>query len=106
MLNRVILIGRVGKDVEKRVTTNNTSVVNLRLATTTKQKHSSGNLQEITTWHNVVCWGDDADYCCNNLRKGTMVLIEGNIEGIKYKTKEGIEFNTYQIKAEKINRII
>jgi len=105
MLNRVILIGRLGKDVEKRVTTNNTSVANLKLATTIKQKHSSGNFQEITTWHNVICWGSLADYSCENLRKGTMVLVEGTIEGTKYKSKEGIDVNTYQIKAENIKKM-
>jgi single-strand DNA-binding protein len=76
-LNRVMLIGRLGKDPEERSTTNGTRVSNFSLATDTFR---GNNAEKITEWHRIVVFGKVADICSQYLRKGQLVFIEGSLQ--------------------------
>ncbi len=80
MINKAILIGRLGADPEVRYTQGGTAVANLRVATTEVFNDQSGQRQERTQWHNVVVWGRQAETCGRYLSKGRLVYIEGRIQ--------------------------
>ncbi|UWX57343.1 single-stranded DNA-binding protein [Chlorobaculum sp. MV4-Y] len=79
-LNKVMLIGHLGNDPERRETASGQSVVNFTLATSEGFKDSSGNFQERTEWHRIVAWGKLADICSQYLKKGRQVYIEGRLQ--------------------------
>ncbi|NTW56614.1 MAG: single-stranded DNA-binding protein [Chlorobiaceae bacterium] len=79
-LNKVMLIGHLGSDPERRTTNSGQSVVNFTLATNENFKDSSGNLQERTEWHRIVVWGKLADICSQYLKKGRQVYLEGRLQ--------------------------
>jgi single-strand DNA-binding protein len=98
-LNKVMLIGRVGADFEKRVTQNGSAVVVLSVATTDHYKDKSGNKKEDTVWHRVVYWNNLADIAEKYLKKGSMVYVEGSITFKEYTTKEGEKKKSYEVKG-------
>jgi single-strand DNA-binding protein len=79
-LNKVMLIGHLGSDPERRTTNSGQSVVNFTLATNENFKDSSGNMQERTEWHRIVVWGKLAEICSQYLKKGRQVYIEGRLQ--------------------------
>ena len=79
-LNKVMLIGHLGNDPERRETASGQTVVNFTLATNENFKDSAGNLQERTEWHRIVVWGRLADICSQYLKKGRQVYLEGRIQ--------------------------
>jgi len=79
-LNKVMLIGHLGNDPERRETASGQAVVNFTLATSEGFKDSSGNFQERTEWHRIVVWGKLADICSQYLKKGRQVYIEGRLQ--------------------------
>lgn len=79
-LNKVMLIGHLGNDPERRETASGQVVVNFTLATSENFKDSSGNLQERTEWHRIVVWGRLADICSQYLKKGRQVYLEGRLQ--------------------------
>jgi single-strand DNA-binding protein len=79
-LNKVMLIGHLGNDPERRETASGQTVVNFTLATSEGFKDSSGNFQERTEWHRIVAWGKLADICSQYLKKGRQVYIEGRLQ--------------------------
>jgi single-strand DNA-binding protein len=79
-LNKVMLIGHLGNDPERRETASGQTVVNFTLATSEGFKDSSGNFQERTEWHRIVVWGKLADICSQYLKKGRQVYIEGRLQ--------------------------
>lgn len=79
-VNKVILVGRLGRDPEVRYTQSQTPFAKFSLATTEKFKDQSGELREKTEWHNCVVWGRQAEIAGQYLRKGKEVFIEGKIE--------------------------
>ncbi len=87
-VNKVFLIGNLGKDPEVRRLENGTTVANFPLATTEYYKDKSGNRQEQTEWHNIVVWRALAEVAEKYLRKGSMVFIEGKIRTRKWEDKE------------------
>jgi|TARA_R110000824_G_C15190344_1_gene674678 single-strand DNA-binding protein len=90
MLNKVTLIGRLGKDVELRQTQNGDSIANLSLATSKKWKDKkSGESQEKTEWHRIAMFGKLADIANNYLNKGSLVYIEGELQTRKWQDKDG-----------------
>jgi len=89
-LNRVTLIGNLGKDPELRSTPQGRSVTTLTLATTERYKDRNGNWQDITDWHRVVLWDRLAEVACEHLRKGSKVYIEGKLKTRNYEDKQGI----------------
>lgn len=87
-LNKIMLIGNLGKDCETRFTTGNTSVTNFTLATTHSYKDKSGNWKDETTWHNVVSFSL-SDYMKENLKKGKKFYVEGRLTKRDYTDKDG-----------------
>lgn len=88
-VNKVILVGRLGKDPETRFMTNGEAVTNATLATSETWKDKSGEKQEKTEWHNLVFYRRLAEIAGEYLKKGAQVYIEGRIQSRKYQTKEG-----------------
>lgn len=87
-VNRVILIGRLGKDPEVRSTPSGTSVAKFTLATDERYTDRNGDKQERTEWHNVVAWGKLGEICGQYLKKGKLVYIDGSIRTDSWDDKE------------------
>jgi single-strand DNA-binding protein len=98
-VNKVILLGRLGKDPETRTTPNGTVVTRFSLATSERRKDASGNWGEHTEWHNVVTFGKTAENVQKFLKKGREVFIEGKISTNKWQDKEGKDRYTTEIIA-------
>jgi single-strand DNA-binding protein len=88
MINKVILVGRLGKDPEIRSTPGGQTVAKFSLATDEKFTDRAGEKQERTEWHNIVAWGKLAEICGQYLRKGKLVYIEGSIRTDSWEDKE------------------
>ena len=88
MINKVILVGRLGKDPEIRSTPGGQTVAKFSLATDEKFTDKSGEKQERTEWHNIVAWARLAEICGQYLRKGSLVYIEGSIRTDSWDDKE------------------
>jgi single-strand DNA-binding protein len=88
MINKVILVGRLGKDPEIRSTPGGQTVAKFSLATDEKFTDRAGEKQERTEWHNIVAWGKLAEICGQFLRKGKLVYIEGSIRTDSWEDKE------------------
>jgi single-strand DNA-binding protein len=86
-LNRVMLIGNLGKDPELRYTTSGVAVATFSIATNESWKDQDGNQQERTEWHNIVAWKKLAEICAEWLKKGKKVYIEGRIQTRSYDDK-------------------
>jgi single-strand DNA-binding protein len=87
-VNRVILIGRLGKDPEIRSTPGGTSVAKFSIATDERFTDRSGEKQERTEWHNIAAWGKLGEICGQYLKKGKLVYIEGSIRTDSWDDKE------------------
>lgn len=79
-LNRVMLIGNLGKDPEVSYTASGIAVAKFSVATNERWKDESGNTQERTEWHNIVVWGKLAEVCGQYLKKGSKVFLEGRLQ--------------------------
>lgn len=99
-VNKVILVGRLGKDIDLRQTGAGSSIANMTLATDRRYKDGQGNAQTETEWHSVVFFGKTADVASQYLHKGSMVYIEGRLRTRKYKDKDGIDRYVTEIIAE------
>jgi single-strand DNA-binding protein len=86
-LNKVMLIGNLGKDPETRYTASGVAVATFTIATNESWKDQEGNLQERTEWHNIVAWRKLAEICGEWLKKGKKVYIEGRIQTRSYDDK-------------------
>ncbi|MGD1007657.1 MAG: single-stranded DNA-binding protein [Ignavibacteriaceae bacterium] len=100
-LNKIMLIGNLGKDAETRFTTNNVSVTNFTIATTNSYKGKDGNWMNETTWHNIVSF-NLSDYFKENLKKGKKFYVEGRLTKRDYTDKDGIKRYATDVVAEKI----
>ena len=89
-LNRVMLIGNLGKDPELRYTTSGVAIATFSLATNESWKDQDGNTQERTEWHNIVAWKKLAEICGEWLKKGKKVYIEGRIQTRSYDDKNTV----------------
>ena len=90
-VNKVILIGNLGRDPETRYTTGGDAVTNLNIATSEVWKDKAGEKQEKTEWHRVVLFGRQAEIAGEYLKKGRSVYIEGRLQTRKYTDKDGVE---------------
>ena len=88
MINKVILVGRLGKDPEIRSTPGGNTVAKFTVATDEKFTDREGNKQERTEWHNIAAWGKLGEICGQYLRKGKLVYIEGSIRTDSWDDKE------------------
>ena len=105
MLNKVILIGRLGRDPEVRYMPNGEAVCNFSVATSESWKDSNGQKQERTEWHNVTMYRKLAEIAGKYLTKGSQVYLEGKIQSRKYQGKDGIERTAYEIIANEMKML-
>ena len=96
-VNKVILIGRIGRDPEVRFMPNGEAVANFSIATSESWKDKSGQKQEKTEWHSITIYRKLAEIAGQYLKKGSQVYIEGKIQSRKYTGKDGIERTAYEI---------
>ncbi|MDX2494293.1 MAG: single-stranded DNA-binding protein [Desulfuromusa sp.] len=88
-VNKVILVGNLGKDPELRYTPSGTAVVTFSLATTERYNDRDGNKQSKTEWHNIVAWRQLAEICGKYLHKGKQIYVEGKIQNRSYDDRDG-----------------
>lgn len=96
-VNKVILIGRLGKDPECRFMTNDEAVTNCTLATDEQWKDKSGTKQNKTEWHNLIFYRRLAEIAGEYLKKGSQIYIEGKLQTRKWQSKEGHDRYTTEI---------
>jgi len=101
-VNKVILIGNLGKDPELKYTPSGKAVVNFSLATTEVGSSKDGNKQEYTEWHRIVAWGKLAETCGEYLSKGKSVYIEGALKTKSWQDKEGSTRWTTEVVARTV----
>jgi len=101
-VNKVILIGNLGKDPELKFTPSGVAVAKFSLATTERFKDSEGNMQEHTEWHNIVLWRRLAELANEYLKKGSPVYIEGRIKTRSWEDKDGQKKYITEIEARQM----
>jgi single-strand DNA-binding protein len=99
MVNKVLLIGRLGKDPEVRYIPDGTMVTSFSIATDESWKNKDGQKVQRTEWHRIEAWGKLAEICGNYLVKGKLVYIEGKIKTQAWEDKEGVKRYTTKIQA-------
>lgn len=104
-LNKVMLIGNLGKDPEVRYTTSGQAVASFSLATSEKFKNKSGEWEERTEWHNIVLWGRQGEIAGEYLAKGRTVFIEGRLQTRKWQDKDGRDRYTTEIVGERMQML-
>jgi single-strand DNA-binding protein len=102
MMNKVIIIGHVGKDPEVRSAPSGTAVCNFNVATSESFKDKAGVKQERTTWHMCVAWGRLAETIGKYVTKGMLIMVEGSIQNTQYEDKDGNKRFKSEIKAENV----
>ena len=101
-VNKVILVGNLGRDAELRYTPGGAAIAKFSLATTEKWTDKSGSLQERTEWHNIDLWGKQAETLNEYLRKGKQVYVEGRLQTDEYTDKEGIKRKTTRVRCDRV----
>jgi len=101
-VNRVFLIGHLGKEPELRTTQGGSSVCNLTLATDESYTGRDGNRVERTEWHRVTAFAKHAENCANYLHKGSLVFVEGSLQTRKWQDQSGQDRYTTEIKADRV----
>lgn len=101
-VNKVILIGRLGRDPELRHTKGGTAVANMSIATDDSFTDKEGNRQKTTEWHRIVMWDKTAENCVKYLNKGSQVYVEGKLQTRKWEDKDGQERTTTEIVARNV----
>jgi len=104
-VNKVIVLGNLGRDPELRHTPAGKAVCTLRVATNESWTDQSGERQERTEWHQIVVWGRSAENCNQYLRKGRSVFVEGRLQTRKWQDKEGQDRWTTEIVADRVQFI-
>jgi single-strand DNA-binding protein len=98
-VNKVILIGNLGRDPELRYTQSGQAVANFTLATTETWNKREGGREERTEWHRIVAWGRTAELCAQYLSKGRTVYVEGRLQTREWENREGQKQKTTEIVA-------
>ena len=104
-VNKVILLGNLGRDPETRYTTGGSAVTNLNIATSEQWKDKNGEKQERTEWHRVVLFDRLAEIAGEYLKKGRSVYIEGRLQTRKYTDKDGVEKYSTEVVADRMQLI-
>jgi len=104
-VNKVILVGRVGKDPETRYMSNGDAATNLSLATTENWKDKSGERQEKTEWHNIATFRRLAEIAGEYLKKGSLIYVEGKLATRKWQDKEGNDRYTTEVIAHELKML-
>ena len=96
-VNKVILLGNLGRDPELRYTQSGQAVTNFSLATTDRFSNRSGEREERTEWHRIVAWARTAELCAQYLAKGRTVYIEGRLQTREWEDKDGQKRRTTEV---------
>jgi single-strand DNA-binding protein len=104
-INKVILVGHLGKDPEVRAISTDRKVANFSLATTESYKNKSGERVDQTEWHNIVFYGPIADVIERYLKKGSQIYVEGKIRSRSYDDKDGIKRYVTEIIGDSMNML-
>jgi len=104
-VNKVILIGRLGKDPELKYTPSGVPVAKFSLATDESFKDRNGELQQRTEWHNIVAWQKLAEICGEYLTKGKLVYIEGRIQSRQWEDQQRVKHTAYDIVASRMQML-
>ena len=102
MLNRVMLIGRLGRDPELRYTQNGSPVASLRIATDESYTDKDGQRVDRTEWHSVVVFQRSAENCNQYLRKGSLVYVEGKLTTRKWQDQNGQDRYSTEVRADRV----
>lgn len=100
MINRIVLIGRLGADPELRYTQQGTAVISFDIAVNRQYKGSDGNRE--ADWISIVAWRQLAELCAQYLKKGSQVAIEGRLQTRSYDNKDGQRVKVYEVVAENV----
>lgn len=101
-VNKVILIGRLGKDVELRYANNGKAVANFSMAMGEQWTDRDGKKQEKTEWANIVCWDKQAENCSKYIFKGSQVYVEGKLQTRSYDDKSGTKRYVTEVVAQQV----
>lgn len=101
-VNKVILVGNLGRDPELRYTQGGQAVANFSLATSESFNKKDGTRDERTEWHRIVVWGRSAENCSQYLSKGRTVYIEGRLQTREWENKEGQKQRTTEVVAQTV----
>ena len=101
-VNKVILVGNLGRDAELRYTPGGAAVATLNLATTEVWNDKGGQRQEKTEWHRIVLWGKQAESLQEYLTKGKQIYVEGRLQTRQWDDKDGNKRYTTEIKADRV----
>ncbi len=104
-VNKVILLGRLGRDPEIRYTADGTPVATFTMATTETRKNKDGTKNERTEWHRIVAWRKLGEIAGEYLKKGKLVYIEGSIQSREFEGRDGTKRRTYEIVASSMKMI-
>jgi single-strand DNA-binding protein len=98
-VNKVILVGRLGRDPEIRYTSGGQAVANFSIATDESYKDRNGERQKRTEWHKIVAWRKQAEFAQQYLKKGALIYLEGKIQSREWQDKEGQKRTSFEIVA-------
>jgi single-strand DNA-binding protein len=101
-VNKVILVGNLGRDPELRYTQSGQAVATFSIATTDRWRDKEGANQERTEWHRIVVWGKSAENCAQYLQKGRSAYIEGRLQSNDWEDKEGNKRTTTEVIAQSV----
>jgi single-strand DNA-binding protein len=101
-VNKVILVGNLGRDAELRYTPGGAAVATLNMATTEVWNDKAGQKQEKTEWHRVVLWGKSAETLSEYLTKGKQIYVEGRLQTRQWDDKDGNKRYTTEIRGDRI----
>jgi len=104
-VNKVILIGHLGRDPELKFTPSGVAVTKFTLATTERWKDKDGNPQDRTEWHNIVLWRKLAEIAGEYLKKGRQVYIEGRLRTRSWETQDGVKRYTTEVHADQMQML-
>jgi single-strand DNA-binding protein len=101
-VNKVILVGNLGRDAELRYTPGGAAVATLNLATTEVFKDKEGQKKEDTQWHRIILWGKTAETLQDYLTKGKQIYVEGKLQTRKWKDKDGNDKYTTEVRGDRV----
>lgn len=101
-VNKVILVGNLGRDAELRYTPGGAAVATLNMATTEVYKDREGQKKEDTQWHRVILWGKTAETLQDYLTKGKQIYVEGKLQTRKWKDKDGNDRYTTEVRGDRV----
>ena len=104
-VNKVILVGNLGRDAELRYTPGGAAVATINMATTDVYKDREGQKKEDTQWHRVVLWGRTAESLHEYLTKGKQIYVEGRLQTRKWTDKDGVEKYTTEIRGDEMKML-